>query len=178
MDFYTINIPVIKTARTNKEIKAYEVAVIIDDNAPKVMSIEEALAYAESKELDLVEVNATAVPPICKLIDYGKFLFKRKKQDQTAKKKQKQQELKTIRFGFRTSEHDLSIKADQARKFLEKGNLVKIHVMGKGRELAYIGIAREKVENFVASLADIGTVDQPVKVQENSIHSLLRPLKK
>ena len=128
--------------------------------------------------MDLVEVNPNLNPPLCKLMDYGKFLYKKKKQEQTAKKSQKQVEVKTLRFGFQISEHDLSIKNQQARKFLEKGNLIKLQSSGKGRQLAYIEMAKKKVENFIANLADIATVEQPPKIQGGNIMCIIKPLKK
>ena len=86
--------------------------------------------------------------------------------------------MKTLRFGFQISEHDLSIKNQQARKFLEKGNLIKLQSSGKGRQLAYIEMAKKKVENFIANLADIATVEQPPKIQGGNIMCIIKPLKK
>lgn len=150
----------------------------MEDKAPEVYSIEDARKIAEEQGLDLVEVNPNVNPPLCKLMDYGKFLYKKKKQEQNAKKSQKQVELKTLRFSFQISEHDLEIRESQARKFLEKGNLVKIQCVGKGRQLAYAEIARKKVENFIQSLSDISAVEQAIKVQGGNILATLKPMKK
>lgn len=175
---HTLTTELIKTARTNNEIRSPRINLIIGEAAPVVMSIEEARRVAEEQEMDLVEVNPNSTPPLCKLMDYGKFLYKKKKQEQNAKKNQKQVEVKTLRFGFRISEHDLDIKNQQARKFLEKGNLIKIHSVGKGRELAYVELAKKKVEKFIANLADIATVEQQPKVTGGNIHCIIKPTKK
>lgn len=168
----------IKAARINNEIRVPRVSLILDDKAPEVFSIEDARKIAEEQGMDLVEVNPSNNPPLCKIMDYGKFLYKKKKQEQTAKKSQKQIELKTLRFSFQISEHDLDIRERQARGFLEKGNLVKIQCVGKGRQLAYADLAKAKVEKFVASLSDIATVDQAVKVQGGNILATIKPMKK
>lgn len=175
---HTLTNELIKTARTNNEIRSPRINLIIGENPPEVLSIEDARRIAEEQEMDLVEVNPNSNPPLCKLMDYGKFLYKKKKQEQNAKKNQKQVEVKTLRFGFRISEHDLEIKNQQARKFLEKGNLIKIHSAGKGRELAYVELAKKKVEKFIANLADIATVEQQPKVTGGNIHCIIKPTKK
>lgn len=143
-----------------------------------MFAIEDARRIAAEREMDLVEVNPSLNPPLCKLMDYGKFLYKKKKQEQNAKKSQKQVELKTLRFSFQISEHDLEIRQLQARKFLEKGNLVKLQCVGKGRQLAYAELAKKKVENFIASLADVATIEQAVKVQGGNILGTIKPVKK
>ncbi len=141
------------------------------------MSIEEAIATAAEAGMDLVEINPSADPVLCKIMDYGKFLYKKKKQEQEAKKKHKPAETKTIRFGFRTSEHDLQVRDGQVRGFLEKGNMVKIQVMGRGRELAYKDLALQKVEKFVDNLKDVATVDTLPKMNGNIIIAILKPQK-
>jgi len=141
------------------------------------MSRDDALAIAEEKNLDLVEINPNMEPPLCKILDYGKYLYKQKKQQQEAKKKVKQTEVKTIRMGYRTSEHDMATKERKARQFIDKGNLVKLQVIGRGRELAYKDFAVEKVKNFIANLEDVATVDSPPKFSGNTIITILKPIK-
>lgn len=148
-----------------------------DDGPPQTMSIEDAISLAEENGMDLVEINPNAKPVMCKIMDYGKFLYKKKKQEQEAKKKHKPAETKTIRFGFRTSDHDLNVRGEQAKGFLEKGNVVKIQVMGRGRELAYKDLALKKVEKFVDNLKDIATVDTLPKINGNIIIAILKPQK-
>lgn len=146
----------------------------MDEQAPIRMSTEQALMKAEELSLDLVEMNPNSSPPLCKILDYGKFLYKKKKQEQDAKKRVKAVEVKTIRFGFNTSEHDLMIRDKQARGFLEKGDIVRLQVMGRGRQLAYKPLALKKVEKFVENLKDVATVDAPPKMAGNSILVTLR----
>lgn len=152
--------------------------LVLEGQAPVRMSLEQALMKAEEMEMDLVEMNPNSTPPLCKILDYGKFLYKKKKQEQDAKKRVKVVEVKTIRFGFNTSEHDLMIRDKQARGFLEKGDIVRLQVMGRGRQLAYKPLALKKVEKFIENLKDVATVDAPPKMAGNSILVTLRPQNK
>lgn len=175
--FYIFPLKRIKQQRINKAIREYTIQLVTEDGPPKTMSIEEALALAEEMSMDLVEINPNAKPVMCKIMDYGKFLYKKKKQEQEAKKKHKPAETKTIRFGFRTSDHDLNVRCEQAKGFLEKGNMVKVQVMGRGRELAYKDLALKKVEKFVDNLKDVATVDTLPKMNGNIIIAILKPQK-
>lgn len=161
--------------RLNEEIKVPLIQLVQDEKAPLEITAEKALEMAKDDGMDLVEINPNLTPPLCKIMDYGKYLYKKNKQEQEAKKRSKPTETKTIRFGFRTSDHDLSIKEKNARKFLEKGNMVKVQVMGRGRELIYKDHAFEKVKKFIANLEDIATVDGPPKMAGNTIISIIRP---
>ncbi len=110
-------------------------------------------------------------------MDFGKFLYKKKKQEQDAKKQQRGHETKTIRFGFLTGAHDIEIRVNQAKEFLQKGNSVKIQVLGRGRQLAYSGSAMEKVQNFIAQLTDLATVESPPKQNGGMIIAVIKPSK-
>lgn len=168
----------IKQARTNDRIRTSEVLLVMEDQAPIRMSTDQALAKAEEMGLDLVEINPNSTPPLCKILDYGKFLYKKKKQEQDARKRVKAIDVKTIRFGFNTSDHDLAIRDRRAREFLDKGDIVRLQVMGRGRQLAYKPLALKKVEKFVENLKDVATVDAPPKMAGNSILVTLRPQNK
>lgn len=126
---------------------------------------------------DLVEVSPTAHPPVCKIMDYGKHLYKQKKQDQAQKKAQKQTEVKVIRIGIRTESHDLNVKIKRAEKFLKSRNLVKISLIFKGREAAHPELGFEKLEKFRESLEEIADVDTAPKRQGNNLMMILAPKK-
>lgn len=130
---------------------------------------------ARASELDLVEVAPNAKPPVCKIMDFGKFLYRQKKQEQKHKKGQKQREVKGIRLSMRTDTHDLEIKAAKAKEFLADKNMVKVTMMMRGRELAHIDLARSKMTKFVEMLADAGKLEEPAKRQGNSLMMMFIP---
>jgi len=130
-----------------------------------------------SKEMDLVEVAPKAVPPVCKIMDYGKYLYHQDKLERKQKKMQKRGEVKGIRLGFKTGEHDIDVRVDQARKFLEDRNLVKVVMMFKGREVMYIDMGMGKLKSFYEKLSDIAEVEQMPKRQGNSLLMILTPKK-
>ena len=117
-----------------------------------VMSLEKALQEAEGRHLDLIQVTEKVEPPVCKIMDYGKYLYQEKKKEKQAVKKQKGGELKGIRLGFNISQHDLEVRARQAEKFLKKGDKVRIEMTLRGREKALGNFAREKINKFLEVL--------------------------
>lgn len=127
--------------------------------------------------VDLVEVAPKANPPVCKLMDYGKYLYRQNKIEQKHKKQQKQGEMKGIRLTFRIDKHDLETKIRQARGFLEERSSVKIALVFRGREAAHSDIAKEKLEFFFDSLKDIAHQEQPPKKQGNTMFMVLVPEK-
>jgi translation initiation factor IF-3 len=141
------------------------------------MAIQDALLKAEEKGLDLVEVSPNANPPVCKLMDYGKHQYRQKKIEQKHRKMQKQSEVKGIRIGFRTDEHDLEVKRRQAEKFLKNRHTVKLALIFKGRELAHVDIAEEKLKKFAESLSEVSTIEEGPKRQGNNLIMILSPLK-
>jgi translation initiation factor IF-3 len=141
------------------------------------MGLSKAKAMAAEVGQDLVEVSPTAHPPVCKIMDYGKHLYKQKKQDQAQKKAQKQTEVKVIRIGIRTEEHDLNVKIKRAEKFLNARNLVKISLIFKGREAAHPELGYDKLKKFQESLEEIADVDTPPKRQGNNLMMILAPKK-
>lgn len=139
------------------------------------MAIEKALSLAREAELDLVEVAPNAKPPVCKIIDFGKFLYKQKKQEQKQKKASKQQELKSVRLSMRTDTHDLEVKANKTKEFLKERHQVKIALVMRGRELSYVSLGREKMQRFIEMLADSGTPEEMPKKQGNNLIVLINP---
>lgn len=141
-----------------------------------IMAVEKALAMAKEQELDLIELAPNVNPPVCKILDYGKYLYKQQKAAQKQKTASKQSEMKGIRIGFRTSDHDIEIKKTQARKFLEKRHPVKIQMMFKGRELAYVEMGKGKIKKFISDLSDVAKPDGEPKKHGHTMIAILTPL--
>ena len=139
------------------------------------MPLAEALQKARALELDLVEVAPNAKPPVCKIMDFGKFLYRQKKQEQKQKKTQKQGEVKGVRLSMRTGTHDLEVKAAKAKEFLKDRNLVKVALILRGRELSHIDLARDKMKVFAEMLADAGTIEELPKKQGHNIIMMINP---
>jgi len=152
---------------------------LIDENEEQLgeVSTEEALKMARERELDLVEVAPLAKPPVCKILDFGKFIYRQKKIEQKHKRMQKKTEMKTIRLSLRIDEHDLEIKANTANKFFGEGHSVKVNLMFKGREAAHHDLGMEKVKIFFDKVKDFCDVEAPAKRQGNSINMVLIPSK-
>ncbi len=124
-----------------------------------------------------MEVAPKASPPVCKLMDYGKYLYRQKKIEQKHKKMQKQAEMKGIRLSLRIDQHDLETKIRQARGFLEDRNSVKVQLMFRGREAAHADLARQKLDFFSKSLQDVGQIEEPPKKQGTQMIMIIVPLK-
>ncbi len=167
-----------KSHRVNAQIRVPMVR-LIDENDEQMgeVSIEEALKMALERELDLVEVAPLAKPPVCKLLDFGKFVYRQRKIEQKHKRMQKKTEMKTIRLSLRIDEHDLDIKANTAIKFFSEGNSVKVNLMFKGREAAHHDLGMQKVQAFMERVKDHCAVEAPAKRQGNSINMVLIPSK-
>ncbi len=167
-----------KKLRVNKDIKAPTVRLIGDDGEQfGIVSLEKAIALANEKGLDLAEVAPNVNPPVCKIMDYGKYQYHQRKVDTKQRKMQKKAEIKGVRVGFKTGDHDLAVKAKQARKFLEDRNTVKVVLIFRGREAAYKDLAIEKLTKFYEGLKDVSTLEAPPKGQGNSLIMILTPLK-
>ncbi len=139
------------------------------------MAIEKALQLAKEAELDLAEVAPNVNPPVCKILDYGKYRYHQKKVETKHRKSQKKREMKGVRVGFKTGEHDMKVKENQARKFLIAKHSVKIHLLFKGREAAYKDIAKEKLLNFAENLKDVSGVELEPKKTGNIMIMILNP---
>lgn len=140
------------------------------------MSKEDALKRAGEKGLDLVEVAPLSKPPVCKIMDYGTYLYTLKK-NKKKQSKVKKTETKTIRLSIRTGVHDMEVKAKQARKFLEERNLIKAVVIFKGREITHQPLGIEKLKQFYEMLEDVSTMEQAPRRQGFQMFMMLNPLK-
>jgi translation initiation factor IF-3 len=166
--------------KVNKQINAQTVRVI-DENGKQlgIMSLEEALALAEEKDLDLLEVAPNASPPVCRLVDYGKFKYLEQKKEAQAKKKRSIIEVKEIRLRYNTDVGDLETKLKLARKFFEEGNKVKFSMRFRGREKGFVDKGLEKLETIIQSLKDVCIVESQTKeLQGNQLILVLSPLKR
>jgi translation initiation factor IF-3 len=142
-----------------------------------VMTVSEALAAAEERSLDLIEVAPDSKPPVCRIIDYGKFRYEQRKKQKDAQKKSKQNEIKGIRVRPNTDDHDLDFKARNAIKFLRKGDKVKFTVIYRGPELRHKEIGQKQLERFAAALAEYATIDQPPRMEGRRMTMVLDPKK-
>jgi len=140
-----------------------------------VFDTNEALLKAQSAGLDLIEVSPNADPPVCRIMDYGKYLYKKNKVERKHKAKQKKTETKEVRIGFATGEHDLDVKSKRAVKFLKDGNRVKITLRFKGREISHFDFGKSKLESFIAKLEEVSKLDQEIKKQGRSLIVVLKP---
>jgi len=157
--------------RANRQIRAQSVR-LIDENGKQVgvVSIREAQLLAVERDLDLVEVAPQAKPPVCKIMDFGKYRYQLQMKDRESKKKQHVVKLKEVRFRPRIGEHDLNMKVNHAKKFLEDGFKVKITLMFRGWELAHREVGRNLVDNIIGKLADFGTIEKgPIDEGRNII---------
>jgi translation initiation factor IF-3 len=163
----------------NEEITAKEIRCV--DNEGKmlgILSLAQALKIAEEREMDLVEIAPTAKPPVCKIIDYGKLMYEIQKKEKHQRKQQLSQQMKEIRFKWRTDTHDFNFKTRHARQFIEEGHKVKASVMFRGREIVHKEIGKELLEKFVDEMMDIARIDSPMKTERKVIHVVLSPEKR
>lgn len=146
--------------RVNEQIHAREIRIVGDDTETQVMPIAKALQIAERKGLDLVEISPNAVPPVCRLIDYSKFLYQQKKRQKEMKAKQVKIEVKEVRFGPQTDDHDYNFKLKHAKEFLSEGNKVKAYVFFKGRSILFKEQGEVLLLRFANDLEEYGKVEQ------------------
>ncbi len=154
----------------NEQIRDKEI-LLIGEHGEKlgIMSARDALKLAQDAELDLVKIAPIAKPPVCKIIDYGKYRYELLRKEKEAKKKQKVIEVKEVRLSPNIDTNDLNTKTSAARKFLEKGNKVKVTLRFRGREMAHMNQSRYILDEFAQSLADIAVIDKPSKVEGRSM---------
>lgn len=154
----------------NEQIRDREVRVVSEDGEQLgVMAIKDAMKLAQDAELDLVKIAPTAKPPVCKIIDYGKYRYELARKEKEAKKKQKTMDVKEIRLSPNIDDNDLNTKANQARKFLEKGDKVKVSLRFRGREMAHMNMGRQILDRFYHTLEDICVVEKPAKMEGRSM---------
>ena len=154
----------------NEEIRDKEVRVIGENGEQLgIMSAKDAYKLAKDAELDLVKIAPTAKPPVCKIIDYGKYKYEMLRREKEAKKKQKVIEVKEVRLSPNIDTNDLNTKIGSARKFLEKGNKVKVTLRFRGREIAHMNQTKYILDDFAEKLSDVAVVDKPSKVEGRSL---------
>lgn len=160
----------------NKTIRASEVRVVTDEGEQLgVLSIGDALSRAENLGLDLVEIASTAKPPVCKIMDYGKFKYETKKKAHESKKKQTIIHVKEVKMRSNTEEHDLNFKLKNAKKFLEAGDKVKVTVVFRGREIARPERGREMLAKVAEELDDYGSIEQQSKQEGRNMIMIFGP---
>ncbi len=166
------------THRINELITAREVRVIAPDGEQLgILQIRDALQKAQELELDLVEVSPQAKPPVCKILDYGKFKYKEQKKEAEARKNRSETTLKELRLRYRTDVGDLEVKLKQARDFLGEGDKVKFSMRFKGREAMYLDLGREKFDQIIDRLKDVATVDERSPISGRQIFITFAPIK-
>jgi len=167
-----------KYFRVNEKIRAPQVEVIDETGqALGVMPFFEALKIAEEKELDIVEVNPKSQPPICKILNYGQFQYQQSKKAQQQKAHARKVEVKGIRISYKIGQHDLEFRRNQAKKFLSKGDKVKIEMILRGRERQYTKEAIDKINEFIKSLGDEIVIEQTPKKLGNQLTAQVAPYK-
>ena len=162
----------------NENIKAKQVRLIDADNENRgIVSIKEALAVAEEAGLDLIEISPQANPPVCKVLDYGKFRYEQQKKKNEAKKNQKVVEIKELKLRPVIETHDYEVKMKQAKKFLEQGNKVKFTMRFKGRELSANDMGKQIMSQIIEDLDNCAKIDSEMKLEGRQMMMILSPLK-
>ncbi len=163
----------------NEEIRDPEVRLIDADGAMLgVMSSKDAQNLAITKNLDLVKIAANSEPPVCKIMDYGKFLFEQGKKEKEAKKNQKVVSIKEVRLSAKIEEHDFDVKVKNAYKFLQDGDKVKVSIKFRGREMKYTSDGKEVLEKFAQAVNEVGVPEKQPKLEGKNMIVILNPNKK
>ena len=162
----------------NDEIKAKEVRLVGEDGQQLgIMSLNDAKEYAYSRDLDLVLMSATAVPPACRAMNYGKYRFERDKKEKEAKKKQQISKLKEVQLSCRIDVHDFETRVNHAKSFLRDGNKVKAVVRFKGREMAHKELGEEVLKKFMDACAEVGASEKGMSLEGRFMSVVLSPVK-
>ncbi len=163
--------------RINQDIRAPKVRVVDPEGNHGLYDIEDALALARQRELDLVEIAPEAKPPVCKIIDYGKYRYELQKKEKEQRKKSQTISLKEIRFRPHTDTHDFDFKTKHARGFLQEGNKVKAWVQFRGRDIIYQDQGMDLLKRFLEELQDVAKIDQPPRMEGRRMTTILAPAK-
>ncbi|MFN2147961.1 MAG: translation initiation factor IF-3 [Anaerolineales bacterium] len=162
--------------RINEDIRVREVRLIgPDGDNVGVVSIEEALRVAREADLDLVEVAPNSDPPVCRVLDYGKFLYEKAKKDREARKAQTKVEIKEVRLRPKTSDHHRSFKVRDARRWLTEGKKVRVRIRFRGREIHYPEIALQDLQSIAEELSDVGVIEQAPMMEGRTMLMMLAP---
>lgn len=165
-----------KETQINEEIRDREVRVIDSDGTQLgIMPIAEAMRLADEKNTDLVKIAPQAKPPVCKIMDYGKYRFEQAKREKEAKKNQRVIEIKEVRLSLNIDTHDFETKANQAIKFLKSGNRVKVSIRFRGREMAHPQIGEVSMKRFAEACEEFATVEKPAKLEGRQMLMFLAP---
>lgn len=165
-----------KDIRINEEIRDKELRVIDEDGTMLgVMSREEALNLADERKLDLINVSPNANPPVCKILDYGKYRYDIQKREKEAKKKQKSMQVKEIRLGVFIEEHDIQVKAKTASKFLKDGDKVKVSMRFRGRERDHVPQGKQVMEKFAETVSEFGNVEKKPAFEGRNMMMFISP---
>lgn len=168
--------PITNELQTNEQIRDREVRVIADDGEQLgVMFTNEALRIADEKGLDLVKVSPNAHPPVCKIMDYGKFRFEQSKKQKEAKKHQKIVELKEMRLSATIDKHDMLVKAKNVNKFLSMGDKVKVSIRFKGRQMTHTENGQKVMDEFLTMIEEHGVMEKSAKLEGRSMFMILAP---
>jgi translation initiation factor IF-3 len=160
----------------NERIRAREVRVIGDEGQQiGIMAPFEALKMAREKNLDLVEISPTAQPPVCRIMDYGKFLYQQEKKEREAKKHQKTITVKEVKFRINVDDHDYETKKNHVLRFLDEGDKVKATIFFRGREMTRTGLGRGILERLIKDIGDRGIVEFRPRQEGNTLHAILAP---
>src|SRR5215467_6016507 len=164
--------------RTNERIRAREIRVI-DDEGKQIGILQpfEALKMARERNLDLVEISPTAQPPVCRIMDYGKYLYQQEKKEREAKKHQKTITVKEVKFRINVDDHDYETKKNHVLRFLGEGDKVKATIFFRGREMTRTGLGREILERLIKDIGDQGIVEFRPRQEGNTLHLILAPKK-
>jgi translation initiation factor IF-3 len=159
-------------------IRAREIRVIDDEGKQiGILPPYEALKMARAKNLDLVEISPTAQPPVCRIMDYGKYLYQQEKKEREAKKHQKTIVVKEVKFRINVDDHDYETKKNHVLRFLDEGDKVKATIFFRGREMTRTGLGREILERLIKDVADKGVVEFRPRQEGNTLHLILAPKK-
>jgi translation initiation factor IF-3 len=162
----------------NERIRAREIRVIdAEGNQLGIMPPYEAIKKARESNLDLVEISPNAVPPVCRIMDYGKFLYEQEKKDRAAKKHQKQIVLKEVKFSVNVDEHDYVTKRNHVLRFLAEGDKVKASLRFRGREMAHQNLGRNVLERLIKEIGEKGVVEFRPRMEGNTMHAILAPVR-
>ncbi|MFN3651355.1 MAG: translation initiation factor IF-3 [Armatimonadota bacterium] len=162
--------------RLNFRIRVPEVRVIdAEGNQLGVMETRRALQLAQDQGLDLVEISPTAQPPVCRILDYGKYKYDQAKKQRETKKKSHTVDVKGIRMRYGTEEHDIEYRVKDARRFIEEGNKVQVTLIFRGREMSHPEVARKQMERLTTALADVAVVERPPVLEGRRMTMLLSP---
>ena len=154
----------------NEQIRDKEIRLIGENGEQLgIMSAKEAFKMAKEAELDLVKIAPTAKPPVCKIIDYGKYRYELARKEKEAKKKQKTVEIKEVRLSPNIEANDLNTKVNMAKKFIAKGDKVKVTLRFRGREMAHMQSSKHILDDFAEALADIAVIEKPAKLEGKSM---------